>query len=46
MKGIKEQLVVFRSPAKRSTPLSSAVHVAVLYEFAMTFKLAVWLWLL
>jgi hypothetical protein len=33
------QLVEVRSPAKRSTRLSSAVRVATLYDFAATLKL-------
>jgi hypothetical protein len=31
-----------RSPAKCSTRLSSAVHFATLYDFAVTLKLAIW----
>jgi hypothetical protein len=33
------QQVELRSPAKRSTRLSSAVRVATLYDFAVTMKL-------
>jgi hypothetical protein len=35
----KLQQVEVKSPAKRPTRLSSAVHVATLYDFAATLKL-------
>jgi hypothetical protein len=36
------QQVGVRSPAKHSTGLGSAIHVATLYDFAVTLKHAVW----
>jgi hypothetical protein len=36
------QQVEVRSPAKRSTRLSSVLRVATLYDFVVTLKLAIW----